>query len=273
MNWIERHRVFTTIAAVLLVLLILLFLSYSLRNQESAVGVAARTVISAVQKPFAALGVMIGDQTSELTVDGNVLYENEALHARIQELEEELTIQRLDREELLELRELRRSLSGTGQESAYTLVSGNVISFEGSNKFNIFTIDIGSESGIRRNAVVVSGNGLVGRVLSTGNGWSQVVAAIDENNNIGFQVHGEKDFIGVCRGDGMGMLTGELLDEDGVADAGDEAVTSGNGGIYPAGIVIGTITKTELTGDDPLLSVTIEPAVYFKGLKKVAVLV
>jgi rod shape-determining protein MreC len=273
MKWFARHRVFTTVAALFLLLIIIIALSYLMKEQDNAVGSVSRTVVTAVQRPFLTLSDFLEEQKIRLTPEDSLIAENEALENKVDSLEKQLTISRLDREELSELRGLQNALSMGRLAESYSLAAGNVISFEGSNVFNIFTIDIGTESGVYRNSVVVNGDGLVGRVLSCGNGWARVVAAIDENSNIGFQVHAEKDYLGVCHGDGSGILVGSLLDENGVAQVGGTVVTSGNGGVYPAGIVLGKITKTELTGNDPLLSVTIEPAVYFKGLKKVAVLV
>ncbi|MDR1067851.1 MAG: rod shape-determining protein MreC, partial [Clostridiales Family XIII bacterium] len=137
-----------------------------------------------------------------------------------------------------------------------------------------FTIDKGTEAGIRRNSVVLSGDGLVGRVLTAEKGWSRVISIIDETNNIGFEIKGEKQqYLGVIHGDGSGKLSGYLLDENGVAAEGDEVRTSGIGGIYPGGIKIGTVTEAMLKGDSPLLNVAVDPAVYLKGMKKVAVLV
>ena len=109
-------------------------------------------------------------------------------------------------------------------------------------------------------------------MLSAGKGWAKVVSIIDENNRIGFEVReGEKPYLGVCQGDGDGMLSGNLLDEEGFASEGDRVYTSGLGGIYPAGLVIGTVTKAEFTKDSTLMTIEIEPSAYFKGLRKVLV--
>jgi rod shape-determining protein MreC len=137
----------------------------------------------------------------------------------------------------------------------------------------VFTIDKGTEAGIKRNSVVLGGDGLVGRVLTAEKGWSRVISIIDETNNIGFEIKGEKQYLGVIHGDGSGKLSGYLIDEDAVAKKGDEVFTSGVGGIYPAGIKIGTVTEAKLKGDSMLLNIAVDPAVYFKGMKKVAVLI
>jgi len=131
---------------------------------------------------------------------------------------------------------------------------------------------VGTEAGVKRDTIVTSGAGLIGRVVETQHGSSKVVAIIDQNNNIGFQLTHNMDFLGVCRGDGDGKLAGEMLDDTARVDVGDRVITSGIGGVYPAGVVIGTVTKAEHTKESNLLTVEIEPAVYFAGIKKVALL-
>jgi rod shape-determining protein MreC len=273
MKRLLSHRAFLIIAAIVLALVILLFVSYALRDGENGVGNAAGTAVSYIQKPFVALRDAVTDGFGGLFGDEGLSAENAALKEELEDVKSELVKQRLSREELAELERLSAALSAPGLQQDYTLVAANVISMENSDTFDIFTIDIGTESGVERNSVVVCGDGLVGRVLTAGRGQSKVVAIIDENNKIGFQIHKDRDFLGVCYGDGMGDMKGYLLDESATAYEGDEALTSGVGGVYPAGLVVGRITKAEQNGDRDLLEVTIRSDVYFKGLKKVAVLV
>jgi rod shape-determining protein MreC len=271
MRWFASHRRFLLVAAILLLLLVLLFASYALRDSESAVGRVAGTVVSYIQKPFVAVRDAVADGLGGLFSDEALTAENEALKEELEQVKAELIKEKLNREELTELNKLSESLNVSREE--YTLLAANVVSMESSNAFDIFTIDIGADSGVTRNSVVVCGDGLVGRVLTANKDTSKVVAVIDENNKIGFQLRKGRDFLGVCYGDGQGNLSGYLLDEKGKADVGDEILTSGIGGVYPAGLVIGRVTKAELTDNSDLLQISIRPAVYFKGLKKVAVLI
>ncbi|MDR2156833.1 MAG: rod shape-determining protein MreC [Clostridiales Family XIII bacterium] len=254
-------------------LLVLFFASYATKDSESCPGRVAGTVIAYIQKPFAALRDAVSGGLDGLIGDGNAAAETEALREELERVKRELAKEKLSREELSELEKLSEVLSSPQLKQDYTLAAANVISMENSDTFDIFTIDVGVEAGVRRNSPVVCGDGLVGRVLTADRGWSKVVAIIDENNKIGFQLHREKDFLGVCYGDGKGDLTGYLLDESASADEGDEVLTSGVGGIYPAGLVVGKVMKAEQKGNSDLLELSISSAVYFKGLKKVAVLI
>jgi rod shape-determining protein MreC len=272
MRWFSRHRLFTAIVAILAALLILFAVSVNLQGDDSAAGKAARSFITLVQKPLLSLEERITGG------DGPGDSESDRLKAEIEALKLELQIYKLTDEEYEELKALSESFNMIEPAAGKKPVAADVIAYNNTDTFNIFTIDVGTEAGVKRDSVVICGSGLVGRVLSSDKGWARVVSITDENNRIGFQVTEQKDgedvkFLGVCSGDGEGFLKGSLLDEDGFAREGDEVVTSGLGGIYPAGVTIGKVAKAEYTQKGQMMEITVEPAVYFKGLKKVVVIV
>jgi len=275
MRWFAQHRLLTFIVAILAALFILFGISYNLQGDDTAVGKAARSFVTLVQRPVLSLVDKInGDAKS----GGAGSSETDKLKAEIEELKKELQLSKLANEEYAELKTLSERFNVKDSISGKEPVAANVITYNNTDTFNIFTIDVGTESGVKRDSVVICGDGLVGRVLSSDKGWAKVISITDENNKIGFQVSEKKDgkdvnFLGICAGDGEGDLTGSLLDEKGFALEGDEAVTSGLGGIYPAGITIGKVTKATYTKSNQLMEISIEPAAYFKGLKKVIVLV
>jgi rod shape-determining protein MreC len=264
------------IVAILAALVILFAVSYNLQGNDNAVGKAAKSFVTLVQKPLISLADRITGNQPGSTVAGNS--ETDRLRAEIESLKQELQMAKLTDEEYAELKALSGSFNIDDPIAGKKPVAADVITYNNTDTFNIFTINAGTESGIERDSVILCGDGLVGRVLSSDKGWAKVASLTDENNRIGFQVKEQKDgqevvFLGVCSGDGEGNLVGALLDENGFAAEGDEVVTSGLGGIYPAGITIGTVVKAGYTKKSQMMEVTIEPSVYFKGLKKVIALV
>jgi rod shape-determining protein MreC len=274
MRWFIRHRLFTIIVAILAALVILFAVSVSLQGDDTVVGKTARSFVTLVQKPVLSLKNRITGGGE----DGARASETDRLNAEIESLKLELQMSKLTSEEYGELKALSESFNITDPAADKKPIAADVIAYNNTDTFNIFTIDVGSEAGVERDSVVICGSGLVGRVISADKEWARVVSITDENNKIGFQVTEQKDgenvnFLGVCSGDGEGNMKGSLLDEDGFAKEGDEVVTSGLGGIYPAGVTIGKVIKAEYTTKSQLMEITIEPAAYFKGLKKVVVLV
>ena len=272
MKWIAKHPKISVVIIVIIVLFAFIFISNLLSRQDNQAGRAAGAALAAIQKPFV-LGLdWLGERLAATFTDDSLRGENERLHAEVERLETELTENRLNDAELEELRQLRAALGAAAPRGEFELLAANILVFGGSNVFNVFTIDAGTADGIERDTVVVSGGGLVGRVLESNESTAKVVAIIDENNKIGFMIEGRQAELGLCHGDGNGRLAGEMLDDQADVRAGDRVVTSGLGGIYPAGILIGTVTSTGFNKESSLLQIEIEPAVDFRSIRKVVLL-
>ena len=272
MKWIAEHPKISAVTIAVIVLFVFIIASSMLGRHDNAAGRAAGAALAAFQKPFVYGFDRLGERFAAAVTDEALREENSFLKTEVERLEDDLTMNRLDKAELEELRQLRDALGSAAPRGEYTLRATSILAFEGSNVFNIFTIDAGTEDGAARDTVVVAGGGLVGRVLEANENSSKVAAIIDENNRVGFVIEGRPAELGVCYGDGNGGLAGEMLDDQADVHEGDRVVTSGLGGIYPAGIVIGTVTTAEFVKESSLLHVEIETAVDFKGIKKVALL-
>ena len=272
MRWIREHSTAAAILTAVVVLFLFMFFSRQVFEDTNPLGRVSGQVLHAIQTPFALAGSFIGDRFSVIFASGDLAEENTQLKERIQELEKELTDATLSATDIMELRRLSESLNYSGLQKSYQIVTADVIALDESNVFNVFTINAGTKNGVKVNNVVVDGDGLIGRIMAVGSNWAKVISAIDENNKVGFQVYRSPEWLGVLQGDGNGGLTGYMLDETAAVREGDRLITSGIGGIYPQGITIGKVTDVEWNLDAPLKTVTIEPAAYFKNIRKVSVL-
>ena len=123
---------------------------------------------------------------------------------------------------------------------------------------------------------VVSAEGyLVGVVDTVGLNWSTVLTVIDTDTEIGARIF-RTDEIVVAEGDlalmGEGKLRLSYLAETSPLLSGDYVLTSGLGGFYPAGLVIGTVDST-LTADDGLTRYALlTPLVDFDELSEVFII-
>lgn len=268
-KWIAEHKIIATITSVILVLCIIISVSFF--RGTGFIGDLFQRGGAAVSEPVteAANGAKNGFKA--LINFRKTARENEELRAEIDRLEAEIIDLKLKENELAELRELANALKYTSSESTDSYVSAKIIATDNSSIFNIFTINAGIEAGITEECIVVASNGLVGRVFETGNGYSKVISAIDETINISFQVLRDMNILGVVSGDGGGGLTGYAFEADAGIVEGDMLVTTGIG-MYPEGIEIGKVTKVEFNSDSQLLTISAEPAVNFKNLRKVMVL-
>lgn len=268
-KWIANHKIIAIITSLVLVLCIIISVSYF--KGTGFIG-------DLIQRGGAAVSEPVTDVTdgAERGIKGllsfrKTMRENEALRDEIERLEAEIVALRLQENELAELRELSGALNYVSGADAGTHVTAKVIATDNSSIFNIFTINAGTEAGITEECVVVAANGLVGRVLETGNGYSKVISIVDEDVNISFQVLRDMNTLGVVSGDGTGGLAGYTLEADAGIVEGDVLITTGIG-MYPEGIEIGKVTKVEFNSDIQLLTILADPAMNFKNLRKVTVL-
>jgi rod shape-determining protein MreC len=272
MKWCREHLRLTILGIVLIALLSLTVASFLNPGNSSWAGGQIQRLASYLQEPVSEAGSGFSATVKGLFQWRTFLEENEALKAENKELREELIRQTLSGEDLAELLRLSDALNYIDPRDRYGHVSGSVIAKDGSRWFQTFTINIGSLEGVHSDAVVINGDGLIGRVFDLGPDWAKVISVIDEKNNISFKVFRDPGIIGVLSGDGTGGLSGYLLQEDVSVVEGDVLITSGME-IYPQGIPIGKITGVAWNENSLLRTVTVEPYANFSNLQKVTVVI
>jgi len=271
MKWIKAHKFLTGIICTVLILCLIIVLSFLSRGSTTLVGRQIERATAFVQKPIsqAVYGVRDG-----LFRFREVFEQNEELREENARLKREIISIRLMERDLQELRELAEILNYENMSYEQNMTTANVISLDGTNWFNIFTIDKGTNDGVYKDSVVINGDGLIGTVMEAGSSWSKVISIIDETNKVSFIVLRDPDLVGIMQGDGNGKLEGFMLDNQAGVTVGDTLLTSGIGmePMYPKGIEIGRVTSVEYNADTQLKTVTIEPSVEFGNLRKVAVI-
>ncbi|MBR5001858.1 MAG: rod shape-determining protein MreC [Firmicutes bacterium] len=272
-KWLKEHAVISILIAVALALVILLVSSFLHLGNSTPVGKFFIGIVTSIQEPISNLTTNVSNGFRNLFSLRSIASENEALREEVAELKQELILQQFSEQELEELRQLSQVLNYTSVQNSRSYVTGDVIAMDSSNWFNIFTINVGTEQGVQKDAMVINGDGLVGRVYEAGKDWAKVISVIDETNNVSFQVFRDssESYLGVLTGDGMGGLRGYMLDNDASVIEGDTVLTSGIG-IYPQGVVIGRISEVVVNTDSLLKEIILETSVDFKNVQKVMVL-
>lgn len=270
MRWMREHKLIAGLLAILLALVLIFVLTAGGGENKGVYG-AVNKGMSYISKPFAAV-----TRTARNTISGLFSYrqlqaEIETLTAEKEQLELELAQSALTRNELEELRELSGQLNYDFTDKKFQVVTADITSFDGSNWTNIFTIDRGTEAGIEVGNVVINGDGLVGKISDAGEGWAKVVSVIDDGTKVSFRLARNRKLLGVVEGNQQGKINGYMLKGDAAVAEGDIIITSGMA-TYPAGLEIGTIQTITYNSDTLLKEITVEPAVDFRSLKKVSVI-
>ena len=130
-------------------------------------------------------------------------------------------------------------------------------------------IDKGKNSGIEKDMAVSTNLGVVGRVHSVGNNNSMVMLLTDPLSSIDAIVHRTRER-GIVKGLGSKCMMQYIEDENKISK-GDKIISSGKDGIFPKGIIIGTVAMIESSGG--LYQATVNPEIDTNTLEEVLVIV
>src|SRR5437870_5056352 len=176
----------------------------------------------------------------------------------------ELEVENADLRQLL----LMKERTGPG---AYLPVQ--VIARDDSPYVQAVTIDHGAADGIKPDAVVITHQGLVGRVEKVNPTTSKVRLINDLNSSVSVRMQTEARTTGVLRGQSQGnMMVVAYIPQTDAISPGDIVETSGLGGIYPDGLLVGRVARVERKDADPFQAAVIESAVAMDKLERLYVL-
>ena len=251
----------------------IMLLSFNAPAVNAPFNTVAGFLLVPFQNGIAEVGGWISDKSNQLLELKDVLEENQ----RLKEEVDRLTIENTKfQQERYELNQLRQLLKLDEEYSEYEKVGAQIISRDSSNWFASFTINKGSDDGIKINCNVMAGSGLVGRVTDVGPNYAKVTSIIEDNNNTSGLLLSSGDHL-IVTGDLSTMSKGmiafsKLVDNNNKASVGDKIVTSNISEHYLPGILIGYINNIEMDSNNLTKSGTLTTAVDFEHLEDVLVI-
>ena len=198
--------------------------------------------------------------------------ENQALQSQVDTLNKKLVNYYTYQQENAQL---RKFLGLKSENPDFKPVAAAVVGRDPNNLFGQFTIDQGTESGIRRNDPVVTEAGVVGWVSSVSSSYSKVTTILSPDTKMSAvdKVTRETGVIGCdARSADSGILKLQYLTEGTKVAAGDLIVTSGIGGVYPRNLIVGTVKSVKHSDTDVSLYAEVSPAVSVKEARDVMVI-
>ena len=267
----SRHSKYILIGMSLFCMVLILVTSFKdsfLEPLRTGVGYFLIPVQSGVNRA----GTLIYNEISDYRQFKGAVEENQRLRERIDGLVEENTRLQAERFELDRLRELYE-LDQDYQQ--YKKIGARIIAKDSGAWFQVFRINKGSADGVRVDANVIAGGGLVGIVTDVGANYATVRSIIDDVSWVSgmAQQSGDTCFV---EGDltlfSEGRLRISKITKDGDIKDGDRIVTSNTSSKYLPGILIGY--ATDITTDDTRLTKSgfLIPAAKFNNLQEVLVI-
>lgn len=193
------------------------------------------------------------DQIQELRRQ-NAELENSVVVVKNRELEAE-------NDRLRRLLEFRRSVR-------FNTVPARVIGKD----YSYLTIDRGADAGIVEQMCAMTYEGVVGRVLSVGGRTSKILLMWDSNNRLGGIVQRSR-VQGIVQGDQEGRFIMRYLEANADVKPGDLIVTSGEGGVFPKGLAVGTVADVTRRRGQLFQTAVLSPAADLDRLEEVLVAV
>ena len=204
--------------------------------------------------------------------------EVERLRAEKEQLQQQVIQTESALQSLVEVKELLAYVDGPTFPEDYTYVATSVNARPPNAFEQAIVLPVGSDDGVERDAPVVTGDGLVGRVTDVFADSSRVTLLTDESSAVSARILRTKaDGIVEHGQTGDSLIMSRVAKED-VVNVGDEVVTSGwrsgaLASLYPKNILVGRVTSVGNNQTDLYQQVQIASDVDFSSLDSVVVLV
>lgn len=258
------------IVITIILLIIIVILSNIDINNFSHVSGALGSLVMPVQNGIVYIKNKIEGNSTFFSDITTLKEENEKLKQENSELAKslrELEVIKSENEILKEYVNLK------DKYTEYTTVPGYIINKDTSNYSETVIINVGSNDGVDVNMAVISDEGLVGHVISVTNTTAKVQTLVDTSSAVSCVI-GASNESAIVKGtlEDSSTLKAMYIPTSATILEGDRVETSGLGGIYSKGILIGTVKKVVNTKNMTNRYAIVEPAVNFDKVQTVLVI-
>lgn len=266
-SFLKKHQLIITS-----VLLCLLALHITSRTTKGVGGttITAR-IVSAVTSPIQAGITFTVEEIGTIWISYIYLVgvnkENKILQTDIARLKEENN----QLKETLLLNERLTGLLSFKQEIAAASNAANVIGIESAGWVRTITINKGASDGIRRDSAVITPLGIAGRIIEVQPNVSKALLVTDPRCAIDVIIQRNR-VKGIVEGTGADRLSLKYVRHEDDIQIGDVLISSGLGGIFPKGMVVGFVVRVEKGDDNFFLSIDVKPGADLRKLEEVLVI-
>ena len=251
----------------------IVFVSYRFPNLLQPVRRGIESFVVPMQKGINVVGRSVSDKLEAFNNLKNLQAENDELKARLEALaiqNQQTSQEKYELSSLQELYELDKKYPD------YKKVAARIIARESNGWYNVFTIDKGTEDGIKENMNVMAGNGLVGIVVSVRKNSATVRSIIDDNSKVSGMFLKTSDTC-IVSGDLNSMISDgrikvTMIPLDADINESDEIVTSHISDKFQQGILIGYVTEIRIDSSNMTKTAYLTPVVDFEHLDEVLII-
>jgi len=203
-----------------------------------------------------------------ILLSNQIIQENKVLKKEIDVLKKDL----VDYAELEDENQRLKDIVSFKKSLPQKMVPARVVGRDLASWRRSIVIDKGEKDGLKEDFAVVSSYGLVGRIIEVGESASRVMLLTDMDFKISAIIqHGREE--GIVEGVGEAYCWMKYVEREGFVQNNDIVISSGLGGVFPKGIIIGGISSVSVGEDMLFKRIKIVPAVKFSKLEEVLVII
>ena len=230
------------------------------------------SIISPVQKFFSGVSDSVNSFFDDFESKDKLRNENKKLKEEINDKNKKL----IDYDEVIRQNEFYKDFLEIKEENpTYKFSAARVIARNNNDTYATFTIDKGTVDGIEVHDPIITAEGLVGYVCDVYTTQSTVMTVLNPKINVSAIDNHSRD-TGTITGDSAASVNGLTkmiyIPSDNTISAGNFIVTSGDGGIFPSGLIIGTVVEVKTSNNKISCEAQIQPIVDFSDVSDVMVI-
>ena len=251
--------------------MLMAFDAREITSGQRIIRVWSQAVADFVQSPVTSLTSGVSNYFSSISNLRSAQSENDLLKQKVQELELELR----EKDDLASENDRLKSLLDLKETSKYKVLTARIIGRDPSVWFDSSIINRGSLDGVKLNMPVVSDGGLLGRITAVSPLTAQFDLVTRDKSGVGGVVGeiGSSNILGVVAGTSKrDLLEMKYVSGSAEVQAGQIVYTTGQDGIYPAGIKIGEIVEVRSGSATVPHQIFIRPSAGVNSVKEVGVL-
>ncbi len=263
--WDERKLLVFVALIIIASSAMLIEINAARRGERSLSDQIINTTVTPIQNAVVQTASAVVREFETLAHAGQMTARNATLEQKVRDLA--AANERL-KEHAVENVELRRML-GVAHSLPEQTITASVIGYAPEGSRREISIDRGWRDGVRRDCVVVNGDGLIGRVTDAGAHDAHVLLIIDPTSSVPAYLRDTRTW-GIATGTWQHIRM-KYIGQEVKVKAGDTVIT-GRGEIYPGGIIIGTVREIDRKDNALYQTAVVAPAVDFNGITRVLVL-
>ncbi len=267
-----KGKIFKVVACVVALLIGIMIYQAASGGFASFPEAVVGTFVTPIVKASASISDSVAGFFNSIVNAKDIEEENKELRSELAQAYKNLS----DYEKAKKENEQLKKVLGIKEKNPdYEMEAATVIGRDSASAFGKFTVNKGSLNGIELNSPVITEDGLVGVITEVGPTYSVVTTILDPDINVGIY-NSRTQETGVISGSadlvGNGRTKLKMLPRDTALLSGDIIETSGIGGVFPSGILIGTVKSIGAENSGVSMYAEIEPIVDVTSVSDVVII-